>query len=213
VSSSPTDGVPTPHCTAGAGTLDAARAAGEANLRGKILIDVSNSLDFSKGMPPALFTGNIDSLGEQLQRAFPDTRVVKALNTVNAAVMVDARQLAGGDHDIFVSGNDAAVKARVGELLRDAVGWKNVVDLGDISTARGTESYLALWVRLTAPRSSTSRSCADGRRPRGCFDQDAGHGALPQALYGVQVALTLAAQSEAVLVVPGMLQSPVSVML
>ena len=136
------------NCTSGAGTLEAARAAGEANLRGKILIDVSNSLDFSHGFPPTLFTGNSDSLGEQLQRALPDTKVVKTLNTVTADLMVNAGSLAGGEHDVFVSGNDAGAKARVSELLRDCFGWKHVVDLGDITTARGTESYVALWVRL-----------------------------------------------------------------
>jgi predicted dinucleotide-binding enzyme len=135
-------------CTSGAGTVEAARAAGEANLRGKILIDVSNSLDFSKGFPPILFTGNTDSLGEQLQRALPETKVVKSLNTVTAALMVDAGSLAGGEHDVFVSGNDAGAKERVSEILRDWFGWKHVVDLGDITTARGTESYVALWVRL-----------------------------------------------------------------
>jgi len=136
------------NCTSGAGTVEAARAAGEANLRGKVLIDVSNSLDFSHGFPPTLFTGNTDSLGEQLQRALPETKVVKSLNTVNANLMVDAGSLAGGEHDVFVSGNDAGAKARVSEILRDWFGWKHVVDLGDITTARGTESYVALWVRL-----------------------------------------------------------------
>ena len=136
------------NCTSGAGTVEAARAAGEANLRGKILIDVSNSLDFSKGFPPSLFTGNTDSLGEQLQRALPETKVVKSLNTVTASLMVDATSLAGGEHDLFVSGNDAGAKARVAALLGEWFGWKHVVDLGDITTARGTESYLALWVRL-----------------------------------------------------------------
>jgi len=136
------------NCTSGAGTLEAARAAGEANLRGKVLIDVSNSLDHSQGFPPILFTGNSDSLGEQLQRALPETKVVKSLNTVNANLMVNAGSLAGGEHDVFVSGNDAGAKARVSEILRDWFGWKHVVDLGDITTARGTESYVALWVRL-----------------------------------------------------------------
>jgi len=136
------------NCTSGAGTIEAARAAGEANLRGKVLIDVSNSLDFSHGFPPTLFTGNTDSLGEQLQRALPETKVVKTLNTVTANLMVDAGSLAGGEHDVFVSGNDAGAKARVSEILRDWFGWKHVVDLGDITTARGTESYVALWVRL-----------------------------------------------------------------
>jgi hypothetical protein len=135
-------------CTQGAGTLDALHAAGAQNLKGKILVDLSNPLDVSKGMPPTLFAGNTDSLGERIQAAFPDTRVVKTLNTVAADVMVDPGKVNGGDHDMFVSGNDAAAKATVGEFLKTQFGWKNVHDLGDITTARGTESYLPLWIRL-----------------------------------------------------------------
>ena len=88
-----------------------------------------------------------DSLGEQIQRAFPETKVIKALNTVNCQVMMDPSRVSG-DHDIFVSGNDAAAKATVTEILRDWFGWKSVIDLGDITTARGTEAYLLLWLRL-----------------------------------------------------------------
>ncbi|HET7499790.1 MAG TPA: NAD(P)-binding domain-containing protein [Kofleriaceae bacterium] len=135
------------NCTSGAASLEALRAAGAANLRNKVLIDVANPLDLSNGMPPSLFTGNTDSLGEQIQRLLPETRVVKALNTVNCQVMVDPVRVAGGDHSIFVSGNDATAKATVTELLR-TFGWKSIVDLGDITTARGTESYLPLWLRL-----------------------------------------------------------------
>ena len=136
------------NCTLGAASLDALTAAGAVNLAGKLLIDISNPLDFSKGMPPTLFTGNDDSLGERIQRAFPDTKVVKALNTINCQLMVDPARLAGGDHDAFISGNDSAAKGRVIEILRGWFGWKSVVDLGDITTARGTESYLPLWIRL-----------------------------------------------------------------
>jgi hypothetical protein len=135
------------NCTNGAGSLDALGAAGAASLRGKILIDVSNPLDFSRGMPPSLFAGNTDSLGERIQAAFPETKVVKTLNTINCEVMVDAARIPG-DHDVFVSGNDASAKARVTEILRGWFGWKHVIDLGDITTARGTESYLPLWIRL-----------------------------------------------------------------
>lgn len=134
------------NCTAGAGTLDALTAAGAANLRGKILVDVSNPLDFSRGMPPTLFVSGNDSLGERIQRALPDTKVVKSLNTINAAVMVDPGRVKG-DHDVFVSGNDPAAKAKAAELLR-SFGWKSVVDLGDITGARAAESYVLLWVRL-----------------------------------------------------------------
>jgi len=135
-------------CTQGAGTLDALHAAGAQNLKGKILLDLSNPLDFSKGMPPTLFAGNTDSLGERIQAAFPDTRVVKTLNTVAADIMVNPGKVNGGDHDMFVSGNDTAAKATVSEFLKTQFGWKNVHDLGDITTARGTESYLPLWLRL-----------------------------------------------------------------
>lgn len=135
------------NCTNGRGAPEAMAAAGADNLGGKVVVDVSNPLDFSNGMPPSLFVGNTDSLGELLQRNFPDARIVKTLNTINANVMVDPARVAGGDHDVFVSGNDAAAKAQVTELLQ-SFGWKRITDLGDITTARGTEAYLALWIRL-----------------------------------------------------------------
>jgi predicted dinucleotide-binding enzyme len=135
-------------CTSGGGTLEALHSAGAGNLSGKIVIDVSNPLDFSRGMPPSLFVGNTDSLGEQVQRAFPDAKVVKTLNTVTAPVMVDPRRLGDGDHHVFVAGNDPGAKERVTALLREGFGWRHVVDLGDITQARGTEAYLALWIRL-----------------------------------------------------------------
>jgi predicted dinucleotide-binding enzyme len=136
------------NCTAGEASLAALRLAGEASLDGKVLIDVSNPLDFSHGMPPTLSVVNTDSVGEQLQRAFPRVRVVKALNTVTAALMVDPRQVADGDHHVFVCGNDPGARARVAEILTDWFGWREVIDLGDITAARGTEMYLPLWLRL-----------------------------------------------------------------
>ena len=135
------------NCTAGSGTLDALRAAGEAALNGKILVDIANPLDFSKGMPPSLLLCNDDSLGEEIQRTYPDVRVVKTLNTVNANVMVDPARLEE-DTAVFVSGNDPDAKAQIAQILTEGFGWKDVVDLGDITTARGTEAYLLLWVRL-----------------------------------------------------------------
>ena len=136
------------NATSGTGSLEALTLAGEKNLGDKILMDVSNPLDFSHGMPPRLTVCNTDSLGEQIQRAFPKARVVKTLNTTNAMVMVDPMRVAGGDHDLFVSGNDAAAKARVTELLKQWFGWRSVIDLGDITTARGAEMILPIWVRL-----------------------------------------------------------------
>lgn len=131
----------------GDGSLAALNAAGAANLNGKILIDISNPLDFSQGMPPSLFVANTDSLSEQIQRAFPDVKVVKTLNTVTASLMVDPRSLADGEHTLFVSGNDAAAKTAVTDLLR-SFGWRHIIDLGDITTARGTEQLMPLWIRL-----------------------------------------------------------------
>lgn len=136
------------NATAGAATLEALRLAGAENLAGKVLVDLSNPLDFSRGMPPSLTVCNDDSLGERVQRAFPEAKVVKTLNTVNAYLMVDPGLLAGGDHTMFVCGDDADAKATVTRLLREQFGWRDVLDLGGIAMARGTEMYLPLWVRL-----------------------------------------------------------------
>jgi len=135
------------NCTAGVGSLDALKAAGADNLKGKVLLDLANPLDFSKGMPPRILVNSDDSLGEQIQRAFPDTQVVKTLNTVNCLLMVDASRVANGDHTMFMAGNDVHAKSRVAEILRGWFGWKHLLDLGDISAARGMEWYLGLWVR------------------------------------------------------------------
>jgi len=135
------------NCTSGMNSLQALGLAGAANLRGKILVDVANALDFSKGMPPSLSVCNTDSLGEQIQRAFPETHVVKALNTVNCGVMVNP-SIVPGDHDLFIAGNDAGSKKTVTQLLQQWFGWKSVVDVGDITAARATEMLLPIWVRL-----------------------------------------------------------------
>lgn len=136
------------NATGGTVSLAALQLAGEAALGDKLLLDVSNPLDFSHGMPPTLSICNTDSVGEQLQRAFPALKVVKALNTVTAPLMVDPGSVAGGDHTLFLCGNDAAAKAQVRGWLEDWFGWRDFVDLGDISGARGTEMYLPLWLRL-----------------------------------------------------------------
>jgi 8-hydroxy-5-deazaflavin:NADPH oxidoreductase len=122
------------NCTNGANAIAALRQAGAANLRGKILIQVGNPLDFSKGMPPTLTVCNT---------------VVKALNTVNCDVMIEPSRVPG-DHDLFICGNDAVAKREVTDRLFEWFGWKsgNIIDLGDITNSRGTEMFLALWVRL-----------------------------------------------------------------
>jgi 8-hydroxy-5-deazaflavin:NADPH oxidoreductase len=136
------------NATSGAGAMAALVAAGEPGLAGKVLIDVSNPLDYSRGMPPTLDPVNTDSLGEQLQRAFPSTHVVKALNTMNCQVMVDPGRVPG-EHTAFVCGNDGAAKAAATGLIA-SFGWPPgaVLDVGDISAARGTEMLLPLWLRL-----------------------------------------------------------------
>lgn len=134
------------NCTNGQHSLTALEQAGAANLAGKVLIDLANPLDFSQGMPPILFVTGRDSLAERIQRAFPDARVVKTLNTMNAHLMVDPDRLPE-QTSVFLSGDDPTAKATVVDILR-AFGWEQPLDLGDLSTARGTESWLPLWVRL-----------------------------------------------------------------
>ena len=136
------------NATSGSGALPALEGAGADALGDKILLDVSNPLDFSKGFPPTLTVCNTDSLAEQLQRAFPRVRVVKTLNTTTAALMVNPAAVAGGDHTMFVAGNDADAKSRVKGYLGEWFGWRDVIDLGDVSNARGTEMLLPVWVRL-----------------------------------------------------------------
>lgn len=134
------------HAGNGAAALDLLGLAGADNLAGKVLVDVSNPLDFSAGFPPTLSVQGTDSLGEQIQRSFPDARVVKALNTLTADLMVRPDRLPEGS-SVFVSGDDAEAKQVVTALLTE-LGHTDVIDLGDIATARGAEMYLPLWLRL-----------------------------------------------------------------
>ena len=135
------------NATNGGVSVEVLNQAGTANLAGKVLLDIANPLDFSRGFPPTLFVKDTDSLGEQIQRAFPETRVVKSLNTMTAALMAEPALAAGGDHSVFVSGDDAAAKQSVVDLLT-SLGHTDVIDLGDLSTARGTEMLLPVWLRL-----------------------------------------------------------------
>ncbi|MFN8197985.1 MAG: NAD(P)-binding domain-containing protein [Nakamurella multipartita] len=134
------------NASSGAVSLDLLGLAGADNLAGKVLVDIANPLDFSNGFPPTLFVKDTDSLGEQIQRAFPETKVVKTLNTLNASLMVDPKSL-GESSSIFVSGNDSQAKATVVSLLQ-SFGHDDVIDLGPLETARGTEMLLPIWLRL-----------------------------------------------------------------
>ncbi len=137
------------NATTGSGSLPALAAAGENNLNGKILVDISNPLDFSKGFPPSLTVSNTDSLGEQIQRTYPKLNVVKAFNTLSSPLMVNPSLVNNGDHTLPICGNDAEAKKKVVSLL-NTFGWKNenILDLGDITNARGTEAFLLLWIRM-----------------------------------------------------------------
>jgi predicted dinucleotide-binding enzyme len=136
------------NATSGGASLQALEAAGAANLDGKVILDIANPLDFSNGFPPSLSVVNTDSLGEQIQRAYPGARVVKSLNTMNCLVMVDPSRVAG-EHNVFVAGDDADAKATVTALLGE-FGWPQarILDLGPLSSARGTEMFLPLWLSL-----------------------------------------------------------------
>jgi hypothetical protein len=137
--------------TQGANSINALKLADAKNLSGKIIIDVANPLDFSKGMPPTLVPelSNTNSLGEEIQKTFPGASVVKALNTMWCGLMVNPNMIGGGDHTSFICGNDADSKFTVKSLMNE-FGWKdeNIIDLGDISAARGTEAVLPVWLRI-----------------------------------------------------------------
>ncbi|HJS20959.1 MAG TPA: NAD(P)-binding domain-containing protein [Anaerolineales bacterium] len=134
------------NCTLGSASIDALQQAGEENLNGKILIDTSNPLDRTTDRW-TLTVCNDDSLGEQIQRMFPESKVVKTLNTVNANVMVDPAKLLERTH-VFLSGDDIEAKAMVVRILRDWFGWKDIIDLGGIETSRSVEMYVLLWHSL-----------------------------------------------------------------
>jgi predicted dinucleotide-binding enzyme len=135
----------------GAGSPDMINSILPTHLQGKILIDISNPLDFSKGMPPSLLPqySNTHSLGEELQRLAPGAKVVKTLNTMWNGLMLNPALIAGGDHVNYLCGNDAEAKQQVVKLLH-SFGWKNenLLDLGDLSGARATEATLPIWLRI-----------------------------------------------------------------
>lgn len=138
------------NCTKGDGSIDAIKAGGQ-DVNGKIIIDISNPLDFSKGAPPSLIPSlsNTNSLGEEIQKTFPKAKVVKTLNTMWCGLMVNPGMIGGGNHTNFICGNDSDAKAKVKSLLKE-FGWKNenILDLGDITNARGSEAVLPIWLRI-----------------------------------------------------------------
>lgn len=151
------------NATAGAGSVDAVTSAA-AQLDGTVLVDVANPLDFSGGLPPEVLASTRGSLAERIQAAVPGARVVKALNTMNAAVMVDPASLPG-PHTVFVAGDDAAAKADVAAFLGE-LGWpaQDVLDLGGLASARGLELYLPFWLQIMAATGSPHFNIAVVRR-------------------------------------------------
>jgi 8-hydroxy-5-deazaflavin:NADPH oxidoreductase len=139
-------------CLNGAYALDAVRSINADSINGKVVIDLTNPLDFSKGMPPRLLEGlnNSTSLGEEIQAALPAARVVKTFNTINSNVMVNPKLINNGDHTLFLCGNDNDAKNKVKHFLVDTFGWQadNLLDLGGIVAARGTEAYVPFWVMM-----------------------------------------------------------------
>ena len=135
----------------GGGVREALDSCNKSDFDGKIIIDISNPLDFSKGFPPTLSEGlnNTNSLGEELQKMLPNAKVVKTHNTMNCYIMVDPSSVNGGRHTNFICGNDNDAKEQVNGLLQ-SFGWdmENIIDLGDISNSRGTEGILPLWTRI-----------------------------------------------------------------
>ncbi|MEO7668267.1 MAG: NAD(P)-binding domain-containing protein [Polyangia bacterium] len=135
------------NATAGNVSVEALKRAEAGGVGNKVLIDTSNELDFSKGMPPRVGASQDSCIAEKIQAAFPNLRVVKSLNTIGAPVMVNPKTVGGGDHTVFVAGNDQAAKAQVAALLR-TFGWTDILDLGDVAAARAPEMYMAMWLRL-----------------------------------------------------------------
>jgi len=138
------------NCTKGEHSLDAIGMAGNA-INGKVLIDVSNPLDFSHGMPPCLIPSlsNTNSLGEEIQKRFPEIKVVKTFNTMWCGIMVDPNMVGNGNHVNYICGNDVKAKNATKSLIAQ-FGWKEecLLDLGDITNARGTEATLLIWLRV-----------------------------------------------------------------
>jgi 8-hydroxy-5-deazaflavin:NADPH oxidoreductase len=134
------------NATNGLASLDALKAAGAENLGSKVLLDIANELDFSKGMPPKALATDSRSLAEDIQTAFPNLKVVKTLNTMNAFVMVNPALVKGGDSTVFINGNDAGAKAQVSEILK-SFGWQDIMDLGDITASRAVEMLMPIWLK------------------------------------------------------------------
>ena len=160
------------NATAGVKALSALAAVGMANLSGKVLVDLALPLDFSNGLPPKLLVANTDSLGEQIQRAYPQARVVKTLNTMFVRIMIEPARIPGR-HNIFLAGDDLDAKETVKGLLR-GFGWRDevMIDLGGIQSARATEMYMQLYFALVGALGHFDFNISVEQKPQGGQDAE-----------------------------------------
>ena len=135
--------------TSWSGTENALKLAGADNLSGKLLIDVTNPLDFSTGKP-RLALGFPHSAGAQIQQWLPKTQVVKAFNIISSTRMVDP-VFADGAADMFIAGNDSDAKLKASELIH-SFGWRSAIDMGDISNSYLLEALAMTWIEYGATR-------------------------------------------------------------
>ena len=134
------------NATHGQASVEALKLAEVDKVGAKVLIDTANELDFSKGYPVAL-ASHERSVAGNIQKAFPGLKVVKCFNTMAAPIMVNPKMIKGGDHTIFIAGNDTGAKAKVTDLLK-SFGWTDIMDLGDIQAAHGPEMMMGMWVAI-----------------------------------------------------------------
>jgi predicted dinucleotide-binding enzyme len=129
---------------------EAIAAAGPDRFSGKVVIDATNPLDFSRGFPPKLSITGEDSLGERIQRALPNAKVVKAFNTIGNAYFVDP-SFSEGQPTMLIAGDDEGAKRTVHDALAD-FGWSDTVDIGGIEGARELEAICIAWVKIGGAR-------------------------------------------------------------
>ncbi len=139
--------------TSWSGTQNAAKLTGNAALKGKLLIDVTNPLDFSTGKPQ-LALAYPHSAGQSIQSWLPDAKVVKAFNIITSTRMVDPH-FTDGQADMLIAGNDATAKLQTSELLK-AFGWRSAIDMGDISKSYLLEALAMIWIEYGVSRNHWS---------------------------------------------------------
>lgn len=134
----------------GAAAEEVIAEAGAQKFTGKVVIDAMNPLDFSGGFPPKLSISGDDSLGERVQRALPDAKVVKAFNTIGNPYFVDP-SFSEGKPTMLIAGDDEGAKGTVSDVLKD-FGWSDIIDIGGIEGSRELEAICIVWVKIGGAR-------------------------------------------------------------